>query len=268
MAIRKPGIRAEARAPEVATLNGAAPVVAATMAELVSEKIRQLIIAENLGEGARLPSERELADRFGISRPTTSQALRQLSLMGMVEIRRGSGAYITRRPQQMVTASVNLMLDLDRTSIGELAQARLWLETVGAEQAARRPNLVPPDEAGRLREALLRLSEASGSASAWIAADTVFHAAVVAAAGNNYLTALYESVHTAVLSYEYDEWLREDVAPAWITGTGSAGHLALHEPILAAVLDRKPALARAAVLDHHTAMMAHLASAPQRSARR
>ena len=84
------------------------------------------------------PSERELAERFGASRPTVSQALRRLSLLGMVEIRRGSGAYVLRQPQTMVTASVNLMLDLDQKSIGDLMQLRLWLETVGAEQASLR----------------------------------------------------------------------------------------------------------------------------------
>ena len=93
----------------------------------VAEEIRRLIMRENLAEGARLPSERDLAERFGASRPMVSQALRMLSLMGMVEVRRGSGAYVLRHPQAMVTASVTLMLDLDHGSVGDLAELRLWL---------------------------------------------------------------------------------------------------------------------------------------------
>ncbi len=51
---------------------------------------------------------------------------------------------------------------------------------------------------------------ATGSAAAWIAADTVFHANVVRAVGNAYLTALYEGVHTAVLSQEHELWVRTE----------------------------------------------------------
>jgi GntR family transcriptional repressor for pyruvate dehydrogenase complex len=249
------------RPNDITILAGIKPVSAPAMSDLIAEQIKRLVIAEGLQEGARLPSERELSERFGASRPTVSQALRRLALMGMVEIRRGSGAYITRRPQAMVTASVSLMLDLDKDSISELAEARVWLETLGVEQAARRDSPLQAGETSALRESLQRLGEASGSASRWIAADTVFHAAVVAAAGNSYLTALYESVHTAVLSYEFAEWLRSDIEPPWIASTGREAQLALHEPILTAVLQRKPAMARAAVLNHHEVMMRHLISA-------
>ncbi|HEY2043640.1 MAG TPA: FadR/GntR family transcriptional regulator [Jatrophihabitans sp.] len=246
---------------DAAILAGIKPMSAPPMSDLIAEEIKRLVIAEGLHEGARLPSERELAERFGVSRPTVSQAVRRLALMGMVEIRRGSGAYITRRPQAMVTASVSLMLDLDKDSISELAEARLWLETLGVEHAARREEPLPAEETSALRDSLQRLGDASGSASRWIAADTVFHAAVVATAGNSYLTSLYESVHTAVLSYEFAEWLRSDVEPPWIASTTREAQLALHKPILTAVLQRKPAMARAAVFNHHEVMMRHLISA-------
>lgn len=255
------------RQSKVVELPGIQPVSPVRISDHVSEQIRRLILSENLDEGARLPSERYLAERFGASRPTVSQALRRLSLMGMVEIRRGSGAYVLRRPQSMVTASVGLMLDLDRRSIGDLTQLRLWLETVGAEQAARRAESLSAGETASLRDALHRLGEMSGTTSQWIAADTVFHAAVVGAAGNTYLTAVYESVHTAVLTYEYDEWLETDAEPSWTRLAGQA-HLELHEPILDAVLKRKPALARAAVLAHHEVMLQHIEDAGRRRGRR
>lgn len=70
--------------------------------------------------------------------------------MGLVEIRHGSGAYVVRRPEAMVTASVNLMLDLDRQSVDHLTQLRLWLEGIGIrEAAARQP--VRADRRGRPR---------------------------------------------------------------------------------------------------------------------
>ncbi|MFI5082647.1 MAG: FadR/GntR family transcriptional regulator, partial [Streptosporangiales bacterium] len=118
-------------------LPGIQPVLLPRVSDEVAEQIRRLIVSEQLAEGARLPAERELAGRFEVSRPMVSQALRMLSLMGLIEIRRGSGAFVLRRPQAMVTASVGLMLDL-HGSVGELAELRLWLETLGVVHAARR----------------------------------------------------------------------------------------------------------------------------------
>jgi len=227
----------------------------------VAEQIRRLIAAEHLAEGARLPSERDLAERFGASRPMVSQALRMLSLMGLVEIRRGSGAYVLRRPQAMVTASVTLMLDLDHGSVGDLAELRLWLETLGATRAAERQPAIPPAEAAGIESALARLSAATASSSEWIAADTVFHARVVAAASNSYLAAVYESVHTTVLGYEYDHWVRTETEPSWLSPGPAPAQLDLHRAIYQAVIRRDADAARAAVLRHHAAMLDHLAVA-------
>ena len=82
-----------------------------------------------------------------------------------------------------------------------------------------------------------RLAGATGSAAAWIAADTVFHADVVRAAGNAYLTALYEGVHTAVLSQEHELWVRTEAEPGWLAGLNSqAGHLLAGHGALFALL--------------------------------
>ena len=235
---------------------GLRPVLVPRVSDEVAEQVRRLIVTEQLAEGARLPAERDLADRFAVSRPMVSQALRMLSLMGLVEIRRGSGAYVLRRPQAMVTTSVSLMLDLGPGSLDELAELRLWLETLGAVNAAERP---APEAAGAVEAALRRLTGATGSAAAWVAADTVFHAAAVRAAGNTYLTAVYESVHTAVLSREYEQWVQTETEPSWLDPSGAPVLLALHQAIYDAVAAGNPEAARVAVQRHHEVMLAHLA---------
>jgi GntR family transcriptional repressor for pyruvate dehydrogenase complex len=236
-------------------------VPASRVSDEVAEEIRRLIATEHLAEGTRLPSERDLAERFGASRPMVSQALRMLSLMGLVEIRRGSGAYVLRRPQTMVTASVTLMLDLDHSSVGDLAELRVWLETLGATRAAERQPAISPAEAAGIESALTRLSAATASSSEWIAADTVFHATVVAAAANSYLAAVYESVHTAVLGYEYDHWVRTETEPSWLSPGTAPAQLELHQAIYRSVIGGDADAARAAVLRHHAAMLDHLAVA-------
>ncbi len=243
-------------------LPGIRPVLLPRVSDEVAEQIRRLIVSEQLAEGARLPAERELADRFEVSRPMVSQALRMLSLMGLIEIRRGSGAFVLRRPQAMVTASVGLMLDL-HGSVGELAELRLWLETLGVVHAAQRQ---PPVTVG-IGDALQRLAASTGSASEWIAADTVFHAMAVRAAGNTYLTTIYEGVHTAVLTREHEHWVRTETEPAWLAPP-AAPLLGLHRAIYDAVAAADPEAASAAVLRHHQVMLEHLRAAQGVSAPR
>jgi GntR family transcriptional repressor for pyruvate dehydrogenase complex len=247
------------RRPDPVELPPVPRLATARLSDELAERIRRFIISEDIAAGARLPPERELAERLGASRPTVSQALRSLSLMGLVEIRRGSGVYVVRRPEAMVTASVSLMLDLDQRSLADLMQLRLWLETLGArEAAARRPELTAA-EAAALTGALAHLREAAGEPATWIAADTVFHAAVVRAAGNHYLGSIYESVHTAVLSSEFRQWVDREQVPDWLRHTGPQQQFALHEPIAAAVLRRDPDAAARAVAAHHRVMLEHLA---------
>jgi GntR family transcriptional repressor for pyruvate dehydrogenase complex len=222
-------VRTPRRRPAPVALPGIEPLVTTRLSDDLADRIRGLIISEDIVEGSRLPSERDLAERFGASRPTVSQALRTLSLMGLVEIRRGSGAYVVRRPETMVTASVNLMLDLDQHSVSDLMQLRFWLETVGVQEAATR--------------------------------ETVFHATVVRSAGNPYLAAMYEGVHTAVLSYEFKQWVDSESVPAWLRDAGPEEQLALHEPIVASIAAQDPDAARTAVVNHHRVMLEHLDAA-------
>jgi GntR family transcriptional repressor for pyruvate dehydrogenase complex len=247
--------------PDPVDFGSATPIAVPRLSDELADQIRRFILSEDVAEGARLPSERELAERFGASRPTISQALRTLSLMGLVEIRRGSGAYVLRRPETMVTASVNLMLDLDEASLGHLMQTRLWLETLGAREAATREPALSEDEQASVISALHRLENSAGSPSEWIAADTVFHATVVRSSGNPYLAAIYESVHTSILAFEYKNWVQNETVPKWLRTSSAKLQLEIHEPIATAVIERDPEAATAAVLRHHEAMLEHLEEA-------
>ena len=86
----------------------------------------------------------------------------------------------------------------------------------------------------------------------------MFHATVVRAAGNPYLTAIYESVHGAVLAYQLRSWVDTDSPPLWLRHGGPEQQWALHEPIAAAVLAGDADAAREAVRRHHEVMLSHL----------
>lgn len=231
------------------------PVTAKRLSDEVAEQMREFIVTQDLQPGTRLPSERALADMFGTSRPTVSQALRTLTLMGLVETRRGSGAYVLRQPDKSITASVDLMLELGPESLDHLVNLRLWLETTAVEKAV---NTEVADGVSRARKALERLRESVGETSTWIAADTLFHATIVGLAGNPYLTSIYESVHTALIGYEYQYWVERDVVPAWLQPSEAESQMDIHAPIVDALEKRDVAAAVAAVARHNHVMREHL----------
>jgi GntR family transcriptional repressor for pyruvate dehydrogenase complex len=224
-------------------------------AEEIAGQVGALIAAAKLPEGARLPSERDLAQLTGASRPTVSQAIRILIVKGLVESRRGSGAYVRRKPESSLAATVSLMLSLNEESVAHLNALRLWLESDGITQAIR---LATPAEADAGEAALRQLAASAGNTSAWISADTHFHATLVRASHNPYLASIYESVHETLINYEYRNWIGSGTVPGWLRPGEAAGLTALHAPILAAVRDRDAEAGRIAVLRHHDVMSEHL----------
>jgi GntR family transcriptional repressor for pyruvate dehydrogenase complex len=230
---------------------------ASCAADEIAAQIEKMIISKDLAEGVRLPSERDFAEIHSTSRPTVSQAIRILVVKGLVETRRGSGAYVTRRPQESLAASVNLIRDLNRESVPHLNDLRLWLETVGIQQAIERGTETEIAEGER---ALQQMQESTGDTAAWMSADTHFHATLVRASHNPYLASIYESVHTALISYEYRNWIAKGTVPKWLNKNQVYGVTAIHEPILDAVKKRDEEAGRTAVLHHHYIMAQHLAA--------
>lgn len=226
-------------------------------AEEIAAQIQQMIVSKDLAEGVRLPSERDLAEILSTSRPTVSQAIRILVVKGLVQSRRGSGAYVTRRPQDSLAASVNLMLDLDRESVPHLNDLRLWLETTGIVQAIERGT---EEEIAEGELALQQLKDSTGDTAAWMSADTYFHATLVRASHNPYLASIFESVHATLISYEYRTWIAKGIVPKWLRKSQAAAVTAIHEPILKAVKKRDEEAGRIAVLHHHYVMAQHLAA--------
>jgi GntR family transcriptional repressor for pyruvate dehydrogenase complex len=226
-------------------------------AEEIAGQIEQLIVAAGLPEGVRLPSERDLALLTSASRPTVSQAIRILIVKGLVESRRGSGAYVRRKPESSLAATVSLMLSLNEESVPHLNDLRLWLESDGITQAIARST---PAEVDAGEAALRNLAASAGSTPDWISADTLFHATLVRASHNPYLASIYESVHETLINYEYRNWIDRGTVPEWLRPSEAAGLAALHEPILAAVRDRDEDAGRIAVVRHHQVMAQHLAA--------
>jgi GntR family transcriptional repressor for pyruvate dehydrogenase complex len=162
--------------------------------DLVYGQLIEQIIAGDLPENARLPTEHELAKGFGVSRSVVREALMRLSADGVVTARQGSGTYVQRRPSDRVMAFAR---PSDLPALLRAFEMRLALEGAAARLAAVRRN-----------EAQLAAMQACHSAFATQAAegqptpqaDFAFHRAVIEATGNPYFLAAIEATGDAVLS--------------------------------------------------------------------
>ncbi|WP_288431492.1 FadR/GntR family transcriptional regulator [uncultured Agrobacterium sp.] len=142
----------------------------------VADQIRALIETGELRDGAKLPAERDLAERFAVSRPTVREALIVLEVEGYIQIRMGSGVYVSQRPKSPSILPVD-----DSDGPFEILQARSIIESAIAEEAAR---LAKPEHIVLLDENLGRMEAAIGDAVKMLVHDRAFHTAITDIIGN------------------------------------------------------------------------------------
>lgn len=141
----------------------------------VADQLRGLIESGTYAVGDRLPTERELSERLGISRPTVREALIALEVEGRIRIRVGSGIYVARPPAKKA------LVPAQTEGPFEVLRAREVVESAVAREAA---NL--RDEAGlaALDTVLARMEDGTHPSSETIALDRAFHVAVAGLLGN------------------------------------------------------------------------------------
>jgi GntR family transcriptional regulator, transcriptional repressor for pyruvate dehydrogenase complex len=168
------------------------------MSEIIVEKIRELMREGQLKPGDRLPPERELCERFGVSRVTMREALRMLESAGLVEIRVGArgGAFVTAPSSNRVGEGLADLLTLSVIGAADVTEVRLILE-VGIVplvcERATEEDLAALEAICERSEEALRKGEYSMDMS------LEFHTAVAQATHNPALEMLVESFRGPIL---------------------------------------------------------------------
>lgn len=222
-------------------MNRFKPIRQMRVSEEVAEQLKESILQGYFKAGDRLPSERELADEFAVSRTAVRQALSSLQNTGFIMTRQGSGggAFITDLTfEHLVTTYLDLFL-ANKISIPELYQVRLLVEPEVARGAAAN---VTAKYARRLEIAMEKEKMFPDSLSADIDRKTAVHFILAEMCGNRFLESIVRSVMG--LSRRIVEVLAPD--PIEIHPSG------LHEPIVRAVLKKDPDQAFAMMRQHAT----------------
>lgn len=158
---------------------------------------KRLIAEGSLSPGDRLPPERELAERTGVSRSSLRQALKVLENMGLISQRVGSGTTLNPAAASILAEPLEFLILLKGISFEELMEARLIVEPELAARAAARAS---DEDLRALRHALSRMESSTTDSLAFAQADHSFHEAVYQAAGNRVCTILFTVVHQSLES--------------------------------------------------------------------
>ncbi|MGA5819358.1 FadR/GntR family transcriptional regulator [Kitasatospora sp. NPDC094028] len=192
------------------------------LSDQVIAQLRAQITSGEWPVGSRIPTEAALVEQLGVARNTVREAVRALAHNGLLDIRQGSGTYVLAT-SELAGVMHRRFADADPAQVAEL---RATLETSAAGLAAERRT---ERDLALLDAALARRESAwqSGDAEAFVQADAAFHQAVVAAAHNDALLAVYSDLGEVTR-----EHLRKDVGPELI-----AERYVGHDTILEAIRD-------------------------------
>lgn len=160
--------------------------------EQIVQQIEESIVKGSLKPGDQLPAERELAQRFGVSRTAVREAVKALREKGLVEAYSGRGTFITDGTTQAVRQSLDLMVKIGQPEGStHLAEVRAILEPEIAALAATR---IQEPELTTMREAVGAMDRAQQDPDTYIEADLDFHLALAEGAANPLILSLLDSI--------------------------------------------------------------------------
>jgi GntR family transcriptional regulator, transcriptional repressor for pyruvate dehydrogenase complex len=213
------------------------PIARSPLYEQVADRLREFIDAQQLKPGDRMMSERELAERLGVSRTSVRQALTALRVLGLVEIKHGDGVYLLRSPRDLIPSLAAEIAgsEGDHSMIWEVREG---IEVQAGRLAARRR------DAGDLAAMHAALDAMAGSIAAGgdgIEGDRDFHRAIAVAAHNPLLQQLIEQLADVID--------RTSAASLTLAGRPPIS-LEAHRAILAAIEDADEAAAAERMRQH------------------
>ena len=204
------------------------------------EKIKAMIVSGELGPGDRLPPEKELAERLGLSRNSMREAVKALEVIRVLDVRRGDGTYVTSLEPDLLLEAISFVVDMhDDDSLLELFAVRRMLESQATGLAASHGE----DEAiAALQAEVEGIDPASVTIDDLVAHDIRFHREIVRMTGNGYLASLIESLSSQTVRARVWRGLTEQGA---VERT-----LSEHRAIADAIAQHDPALATSLATAH------------------
>lgn len=224
-------------------------IESARLYEHVLEQIRHGIAEGRLRPGDRLPTERELADRFAISRGTLREAFRVLEQEGLIETRHGSGRYVREVSDDLMNGRISPLTALRRAAMLDLLEARELLEERIVQLACQRAS---DEDLRRIEEAMESTGIAEPDfepAESSLPRDHAFHLAIAGATHNS---ALFNMMYLGL------DLMRQITARTMVDPDRKEKMFAEHRELLEALKARDPERAQTAARRHFRSIREHL----------
>jgi GntR family transcriptional repressor for pyruvate dehydrogenase complex len=217
------------------------PIQSQKVFEQVAVQIEQRILTGELRNGDRLPTERELAEQFHVSRTAVREAMKILSQKGLVEMRPGRGTIVIDGSRAAMQNSIGLVMKLKLNEVGgsdNLVEVREMLETEIAALAAARAST---QDIEAMQQMVDLMETHINDADLFIEADNRFHAALAQATHNELIVMLVNSI-VHLLSEQRKQIFQVEGGP-------QRGQVH-HKHILECIMQHDPSAARAAIRAH------------------
>jgi GntR family transcriptional repressor for pyruvate dehydrogenase complex len=207
------------------------------LADRVAGALTESIVSGRLEPGAKLPTERELCEQFGVSRPVVREAVRSLIAKGLLDDSPRRGHVVSALGRDAVTESLTLYLRGRQLDYTKLMEVRAVIEVENAGRAAERAT---PGDLEALRFAAAALSKGLDAEQAAVA-DVGFHRAIATATGNEFFGILLDSIREVLITAQLPTLAEPKIV---------AGAIRHHERILGEIAKGDRDGARAAMRKH------------------
>ncbi|MGH2602789.1 MAG: FadR/GntR family transcriptional regulator, partial [Dehalococcoidia bacterium] len=203
----------------------------------LSDLLESQILSGQVRTGMKLPSERELAERYGVSRPIVREALRGLIERNLVEVRPGRGTYVRDARAADAALRRDALFRRQEATARDVVEARTMLECTAASLAATRAE---PADLVAMAQALAAFDRAGGLIDR-TRYDLAFHVAIARAARNPVIETMFMAITTLTI-----ELMLRSLADPTVTRIS----LPFHQVIYQAIERRESDQAHAAMAEH------------------
>jgi DNA-binding FadR family transcriptional regulator len=207
----------------------------------VARRLEAFVLEGGYKSGDKLPSERELALKFGVSRTAIREGIKLLSQNGLLQSSVGRGLFVGQLSSEPVLSSLNVLLQLGGGTLHDVVQVRNVLESLAARLAAENATEEELDELSALVDEMDEIQAAGGSYGVPGTPGPKFHIVMARASHNPLLAALIEPALSLMNRGEPDPMVRS---------RGTARGVDNHRRILNALRARNADEAVAAVESH------------------
>ncbi|PYV14232.1 MAG: FadR family transcriptional regulator [Acidobacteria bacterium] len=194
------------------------PIDKTSLSEEIAAQIMSLVSSGDLMPGQKLPSERELCLRFEVGRSSLREALRCLTIVGVLETRVGEGTFLAMNRDKFIGKVLEWRVATERKNVENLMKVRLALETETAANAALNTH---EQDVRKLEELLARMKASIGNPEQVAETDIAFHLGIAEASANQLIFDLLNLIRSQL-----------EIGLMKVSSFPGASEIAYHEHVL------------------------------------